>query len=70
MLKALHSECISYPDLRPVLKQENHTAVLAYRHMINERGYLDWQRTLSDADVERAIAILNRDNKAVIEEQF
>ena len=34
----------------------------------NERGYPDWQRTLSDADVERAIAILNWDNKAVIEE--
>lgn len=36
----------------------------------DERGYPDWQRTLSDADVERAIAILNRDNKAAIEEQF
>ena len=36
----------------------------------DERGYPDWQRTLSDADAERAIAILNRDNKAVIEEQF
>ena len=32
--------------------------------------YRDWQRSLSDADVERAIAILNRDNKAAIEEQF
>ena len=36
----------------------------------DERGYPDWQRTLSDSDVERAIAILNRDNKAVIEQQF
>ena len=37
---------------------------------LRRAGYPDWQRTLSDADVERAIAILNRDNKAVIEEQF
>lgn len=29
-----------------------------------------WQRTLSDADVERAIRILNRDNRADIEQQF
>lgn len=36
----------------------------------DENGYDHWQRTLSDADVDRAIAILNRDNKAVIEEQF
>lgn len=36
----------------------------------NKKGFLDWQRTLSDADVERAIAILNQDYKAIIEEQF
>lgn len=36
----------------------------------DERDYPDWQRTLSDADVERVIAILNRDNKAEIEGQF
>lgn len=36
----------------------------------SERRYEEWQRTLSDADVDRAIAILNRDHKALITEQF
>ncbi len=36
----------------------------------SERRYEEWQRTLSDADVDRAIAILNRDHKALIAEQF
>lgn len=35
-----------------------------------DRRYVEWQRTLSDADVDRAIAILNRDYGAMIEEQF
>ena len=37
---------------------------------IDEDRYSNWKRTLSDADVERAIRILNTDNKALVEEQF
>ena len=37
---------------------------------IDEDGYSSWKRTLSDADVEKAIRILNTDNKALVEEQF
>ena len=29
-----------------------------------------WKRNLSDADVDKAIEILNRDNKRMIQEQF
>ncbi len=36
----------------------------------SERRYEEWQCTLSDADVDRAITILNRDHKALIAEQF
>ncbi len=31
----VHPELILYPDFRTVLKQENHTAVPAYCHVIN-----------------------------------
>ena len=36
----------------------------------NEKRYERWKHTLSDADVLKAIEILNRDNKSLIEAQF
>lgn len=36
----------------------------------SERSYPEWERTLSDADADKAIEILNRNNKSYIEEQF
>ena len=36
----------------------------------SERRYSEWEHALSDADVDKAIEILNRNNKLYIEEQF
>lgn len=36
----------------------------------SERSYPEWECTLSDADADKAIEILNRNNKSYIEEQF
>lgn len=36
----------------------------------SERRYREWEYALSDADVDKAIEILNRNNKLYIEEQF
>ncbi len=36
----------------------------------SEEGFEEWERSLSDADVDKAIEILNRNNKLYIEEQF
>ena len=36
----------------------------------SEHRYREWERALSDADVDKAIEILNRNNKLYVEEQF
>ncbi len=65
----LESFCIIDDDLF-MWEWLSQFVVITRTRTTNERGYPDWQYTLSDADADRAIAILNRDNKAVIEEQF
>ena len=45
------------------------TRTKEYEEWHGER-YEEWKRTLSDADVLKAIEILNRDNKSYIEAQF
>ncbi|MCM1226385.1 MAG: HAD domain-containing protein [Clostridium sp.] len=37
---------------------------------LDDERYNSWKRTLSDADVDRAIEILNKDNKSFIQKQF
>ena len=66
----LESFCIIDDDDFYMWKWLSQFLVITRVRTKNERGYPAWQRTLSDADVERAISILNRDNKAVIEEQL
>lgn len=68
--KDLESFCIIDDDDFYMWKWLTQFLVVSRIRVNDEMGYKKWMRTLSDADADRAIEILNRDNKALIEKQF